>query len=583
MTLAAYDSHGYLGDVATTHGWARALDALESGTPVLKLFAARGYTLDPAGFAQALLRDDPTLNNLAALADRAKDVLIITDGAAGDPEQAFYAQADDALRRELDALETQFGDALAGELRRVRAALAVELRTAKSPRAFKRLPRRAEVEVVVNEALERAWRAGDIVLRAELQHKYAQWDESKHPRHPAGDDRGGEWTDTEDSSTQSASGAKDQTQTPEFKRWFGDSKVVDAEGEPLVVYHGTNEDFSRFDLKKLGKNTIGNAGSPEWEQTSRVGHWFNSNPMGQSPEHYGAGYKVDMPVYLKLENPLILAESDDLAVMLHNKKGNLLRQELQVAGYDGIVIRRDIEFGGKSYIAFRPEQIKSATGNTGAFDPTNPDIRYSLPNQNEINYAISSFTPTAAVKWLAQAAFWITDILADDVLADAQRILVKGLKNGTAPSEMVRELWEAFVPYLGGSVGEEVISPFRLETIVRTNTTTAYNHGRLTAILDPEIARFVDGVQYSATLDERTTKVCQLLHGKVFLTPAGAKQYGGRDQTADLEALLPPRNFNCRSIIHAKVVGDPIDPADVITPDEIARAKELSGAGFAYD
>lgn len=28
-------------------------------------------------------------------------------------------------------------------------------------------------------------------------------------------------------------------------------------------------------------------------------------------------------------------------------------------------------------VAFRPEQIKSATGNNGNFDPTNPDIRFS--------------------------------------------------------------------------------------------------------------------------------------------------------------------------------------------------------------
>lgn len=37
-----------------------------------------------------------------------------------------------------------------------------------------------------------------------------------------------------------------QTETEAFKRWFGDSKVVDAEGKPLVVYHGTPNDFSQF-------------------------------------------------------------------------------------------------------------------------------------------------------------------------------------------------------------------------------------------------------------------------------------------------------------------------------------------------
>ncbi|MFR5795085.1 MAG: hypothetical protein ACLUI3_05640 [Christensenellales bacterium] len=34
--------------------------------------------------------------------------------------------------------------------------------------------------------------------------------------------------------------------------------------------------------------------------------------------------------------------------------------------------------GGEEYIAFHPEQIKSATDNVGLFDPMNPDTRYSL-------------------------------------------------------------------------------------------------------------------------------------------------------------------------------------------------------------
>ena len=34
--------------------------------------------------------------------------------------------------------------------------------------------------------------------------------------------------------------------TPEFKRWFGDGKVVDADGKPLVVYHSTYSDFNKF-------------------------------------------------------------------------------------------------------------------------------------------------------------------------------------------------------------------------------------------------------------------------------------------------------------------------------------------------
>ena len=44
----------------------------------------------------------------------------------------------------------------------------------------------------------------------------------------------------------------DQTQTEKFQRWFKDSKVVDADGKPLVVYHGTGADFSEFSASKIG-------------------------------------------------------------------------------------------------------------------------------------------------------------------------------------------------------------------------------------------------------------------------------------------------------------------------------------------
>lgn len=48
----------------------------------------------------------------------------------------------------------------------------------------------------------------------------------------------------------------DLTASPEFRKWFGDSKVVDGNGEPLVVYHGTkNGSFEAFDADKLGSNT----------------------------------------------------------------------------------------------------------------------------------------------------------------------------------------------------------------------------------------------------------------------------------------------------------------------------------------
>ena len=48
------------------------------------------------------------------------------------------------------------------------------------------------------------------------------------------------------------SDVKKQTGTPEFKKWFGDSKVVDEDGNPLLMYHGTAREFTEFDPSLSG-------------------------------------------------------------------------------------------------------------------------------------------------------------------------------------------------------------------------------------------------------------------------------------------------------------------------------------------
>lgn len=45
-----------------------------------------------------------------------------------------------------------------------------------------------------------------------------------------------------------------------FRRWFGDSKVVDEDGNPLVVFHGTTRQFDRFDRNKAGIESDQGAG-----------------------------------------------------------------------------------------------------------------------------------------------------------------------------------------------------------------------------------------------------------------------------------------------------------------------------------
>lgn len=169
----------------------------------------------------------------------------------------------------------------------------------------------------------------------------------------------------------------EQTETKQFKRWFGDSKVVDRDGEPLVVYHATDADFTVFDREKLGQYTSENTDNEAAIESAKIGFWFSENDLREK-----TGNKKTMEVYLSIENPM----ETDLYTMLdvlENMTADEYRAELEEEGYDGLIVT-DQEFdNAKSYVAFKPNQIKSATDNVGTFDYFNPDIRYSLKETDE--------------------------------------------------------------------------------------------------------------------------------------------------------------------------------------------------------
>lgn len=165
-----------------------------------------------------------------------------------------------------------------------------------------------------------------------------------------------------------------QVRTPEFKAWFGDwendpdnaSKVVNPKtGEPLVVYHYTEEQFDTFNLNKA-------------RQSSDIpAFFFTTDPeMGME---YGSH---EMQVFLNIRNPA------DKPVISGGKDGKALREGLVQNGFDGTVV--DDSYDGHlsiEYAALRPNQIKSATGNTGAFDSGNDDIRFSLDESPDSAFA----------------------------------------------------------------------------------------------------------------------------------------------------------------------------------------------------
>jgi hypothetical protein len=181
-----------------------------------------------------------------------------------------------------------------------------------------------------------------------------------------------------------------QIDTPEFKKWFGDSKVVDGNGRPLVVYHGTQGDFDTF------RDDI----------EGRAGFYFTSDKAFASSFAEGGGANV-MPAYLSISKPadlrrgvpgsvydalegqgysrlVELYESDPQEIWNFFDGDTELSDALKRAGYDGMRLsepsgRREVY----SWVAFRPEQIKSAIGNNGDFAADNPDITKSADRQTD--------------------------------------------------------------------------------------------------------------------------------------------------------------------------------------------------------
>lgn len=158
-----------------------------------------------------------------------------------------------------------------------------------------------------------------------------------------------------------------QVRTKAFKEWFGDwendpenaSKVIDENGEPRVVYHGTDSDFNAFDESHLGEVTDLNATNEDWAKTSHIGFWFNDNKIGFYTKH--------KPVYLNVRNPLEFASMESLVdEMSYYDSGEDFKRS-NSDGYDSVIVLEDEEMGGRSYSVFNDNQIKSATENNEDF------------------------------------------------------------------------------------------------------------------------------------------------------------------------------------------------------------------------
>lgn len=199
----------------------------------------------------------------------------------------------------------------------------------------------------------------------------------------------------------------------QFKKRFNGSKIVDNNGNPLIVYHGTHNDFTIFDRKKIWSTTNNKWIFWEWFYfTSDRKYWeYYTQPWwskdyqaleGKSKEDIEKMRGKIMEVYLSIKNPFMwnkykwLQEIEKIRKELKLPKSVIswnkywdngihpltkpeqsikFREALEKAGYDWVIYKYD-GLDQDEIVAFYPNQVKSATDNVGTYDADNEDIRY---------------------------------------------------------------------------------------------------------------------------------------------------------------------------------------------------------------
>jgi 8-oxo-dGTP pyrophosphatase MutT (NUDIX family)/spore germination cell wall hydrolase CwlJ-like protein len=210
-----------------------------------------------------------------------------------------------------------------------------------------------------------------------------------------------------------------------FRRWFGNSVVKSKDGTPIRVYHGTNQPISAFSRDRRGSSTNASSAkkaffftdNPEvagtyaahagrvlrsdvasyeqkvnqfqlkldalqrvayrtgdWTQYEKVMDEYEEFDLNGTQEGDIPGQNI-IPVYLRIENPAIYDFKGEKRGIGLGGINDLVELALKNKN-DGVIMKNlvDPEPASTHYVVFHPNQIKSATGNNGKYNPRRADI-----------------------------------------------------------------------------------------------------------------------------------------------------------------------------------------------------------------
>lgn len=261
-----------------------------------------------------------------------------------------------------------------------------------------------------------------------------------------------------------------KTESAAFTRWFGNSKAVNRNGEPLLVFHGAGARFTTFDA----------GGKPIW-LTSNIQYAEKYSTANRAAEKllpsssiYAGNVDRVIPAYIRVENPANVGDTDggfdenymDLAKRIGVRPSELrqaweeagrpemlwqavnskqMSELLKRHGYDGI---QAIENGVATWAVLEPAQIKSAVANNGAFSLKSADIRYASAQQR-----FRDALPERAAEYVARTENTLVRRLADNLSVPetakretlrpiADEIIYDALRGGEMDSAKLNRLFE---------------------------------------------------------------------------------------------------------------------------------------------
>ena len=329
-----------------------------------------------------------------------------------------------------------------------------------------------------------------------------------------------------------------QTDTDEFKQWFGKSQIKTLRGEPMRMYHGTARDISEFRPKQA--NAIFLTYDPRFaegfadrsedfmvtelfktlsaeeqqslrNQSEKIASKNKTNSIDELRDLIRVKLPTRsnvMPLYVRAENPFNFENKshvDILTSYLNNNvpeikdmDGSILnlsdviksvkegrwtaiesqgvQDAIKYLGFDGFYV---VEGATKNLAVYDPNQIKSAIGNVGTFARDDNDIRYSI--------ALGAIEPsTSLIPDVGGNPNGILGFMPDRLGGKPIRMLV-GTHNDLVP-ELDNERMRRPQSYGANHILNRVLSdPSRipggaeelLEKIVKTAQTTAQKYNRI--------------------------------------------------------------------------------------------------------